>query len=54
MVLIIKRGTRKQKVNETLSRLKGAKRLDAFKYCGILKLKEDPMEIQKRLRNEWE
>jgi hypothetical protein len=23
------------------------------KYCGVLKLKEDPLVIQKRLRDEW-
>lgn len=26
---------------------------DTRKYCGILKLKEDPLAIQKRLRDEW-
>lgn len=25
-----------------------------LKYCGILKLKESPLAIQKRLRDEWE
>jgi hypothetical protein len=27
---------------------------DAKKYNGALKLKEDPLHIQKQLRNEWE
>jgi hypothetical protein len=27
---------------------------NAKKYNGIIKLKEDPLVIQKRLRNEWE
>ncbi len=27
---------------------------DAFKYCGIIKLTEDPLEFQKRIRDEWE
>ncbi|MCW3073817.1 MAG: hypothetical protein JWP69_886 [Flaviaesturariibacter sp.] len=26
---------------------------DIMKYCGIIKLEEDPQAIQKRLRNEW-
>ncbi|MDX1958987.1 MAG: hypothetical protein SFU98_10465 [Leptospiraceae bacterium] len=29
------------------------KLLNASKYCGILKLSEDPILIQKRLRDEW-
>lgn len=29
------------------------KGVDTKKYCGVLKLKEDPMVIQKRLRDEW-
>ena len=28
--------------------------LDAYEYCGTLKLKEDALAIQKRLRDEWE
>ncbi|MBB1287169.1 hypothetical protein HRH25_22520 [Flavisolibacter sp. BT320] len=27
--------------------------VDTKKFCGVLKLKEDPMAIQKRLRDEW-
>ena len=30
------------------------KHFDAFKYCGSIKLKEDPLAIQKRMRDEWE
>ncbi len=29
------------------------KGVDTKKHCGTLKLKEDPLAIQKRLRNEW-
>jgi hypothetical protein len=29
------------------------KGVDTKKFCGVIKLKEDPMAIQKRLRNEW-
>jgi hypothetical protein len=28
--------------------------VDTFKYCGTIKLKEDPLAIQKKLRNEWQ
>ncbi len=30
------------------------KSVDTKKYCGVLKLKEDALSIQKRLRDEWE
>lgn len=29
------------------------KKIDLYKYCGLLKLKEDPVILQKRWRNEW-
>ncbi len=29
------------------------KGVDTKKYCGVIKLKEDPLAIQKRLRDEW-
>lgn len=29
------------------------KGVDTLKYCGVLKLKEDPLVIQKKLRDEW-
>ena len=28
--------------------------LDAKKYCGTIKLKEDSLKYQKRIRDEWE
>lgn len=30
------------------------KGVDTLKYCGTIKLKEDPLAIQKKLRNEWQ
>lgn len=30
------------------------KGVDTKKFCGVLKLKEDPLAIQKRLRDEWQ
>ena len=29
------------------------KGVNTLKFCGILKLKENPLAIQKRLRDEW-
>jgi hypothetical protein len=53
MTIILKKG---QHLEEILpkSTSKGSKRLNAKKYVGVLKLKEDPLEIQKRMRDEWE
>lgn len=57
MVLVLEKGaTKKQmeQLNKKLSHLPARKKLDAKKYCGVIKLKEDPLVIQKKIRNEWE
>ena len=57
MVLILNKGASKKDIdliNEKLSQLSTRKKLDAKKYCGVIKLKEDPLVIQKKLRDEWE
>ena len=54
MTTIIKKGTAKKKIEQILAKLQGRKRLDAYKYCGVLKLNEDPLDMQKRVRDEWE
>ncbi len=32
---------------------RSARPFNALKYCGIIKLREDALAIQKRLRDEW-
>lgn len=56
MVLILKKGAGKKEINAIRKKLGKMpnKGVDTKKYCGVIKLKEDPLEIQKRLRNEWE
>jgi len=56
MVTVIKSGANKQMIAKRLETLYSApkKGFDASKYCGILKIEEDPLTIQKRLRDEWE
>ena len=54
MVTIIKKGSDKKEIEKALSKVKSKKQFDAYKYCGTLKLKEDALAIQKRMRNEWE
>ena len=53
MVSILKYGTRKDKIHIFLEKLNksGGKGIDTFKYSGTISLKEDPMQIQKKLRN---
>ncbi len=57
MVLVLKRGATKKEMellNQKLQKAHSRKKLDAKKFCGVIKLKEDPLEIQKKLRNDWE
>lgn len=57
MVTTLKYGSDKQAIKLILDRLKRQKSrssLDAYKYCGVITLAEEPLEIQKKLRDEWE
>lgn len=59
MVIVIDRNSGLQEIEKTLNNLmdlshnEKGKPIDAFKYCGIIKLDEDPLTIQKKMRNEW-
>jgi len=57
MIIVFKRGTTRSGIDKILKKLqrnKSSKGIDAFKYCGIINFPEDPLEFQKRMRNEWE
>ena len=57
MTFVLKRGATAAEMAELDKKLretKPAKTLDAKKFCGVLKLKYDPLNIQKQLRDEWE
>ena len=57
MVLVLRKGATKTEIdtlNKRLSQLPARKKLDAKKYCGVIKLREDPLAIQKKLRDEWD
>lgn len=43
-------GKLKSKMNAARKKMKG---LDAKKYSGVVKLKEDPVRYQNRVRSEW-
>ncbi len=56
MVTIIKRGSTKDEIKAKL-RLHGKEKkqkvINLKKFCGAIELKEDPLKIQKQIRNEW-
>ena len=57
MVLVLKKGATKkdiEAIEKKLYKEKSASGFNAKKYNGVLKLKDDPLNIQKGLRNEWE
>jgi hypothetical protein len=56
MVTIIKKGTSKEKIKDILNRhaRKRQRYIDLNKYCGVVKLTEDPLLLQKQWRDEWE
>jgi hypothetical protein len=52
-----KKGATKDEIAALEKKLYGQKPLagfDAKKYNGVLKLKQDPLAIQKQLRDKWE
>lgn len=57
MVLILKKGASRKDIATIEKNLYKENPLTGFnakKHNGVIKLKGDPMVIQKRLRNEWE
>ena len=60
MVVTISSTSSKKEIEQALEKLQKnvlkeqKKHFDAHKYCGVVKLKEDPLAIQKAMRNEWQ
>jgi len=57
MILILKKGASKkdiQEIEKNIYKEKASGGFDAKKYNSIMKLTEDPLTIQKNLRDEWE
>ena len=56
MVTVIQKGTSKEKIQSILDQRKRRRKkgVDLKKYCGLIQLKEDPVSLQKRWRDEWE
>jgi len=53
MVAVIKLNSTKQQIERILKKIKFRKGFNAYKYCGVVSLKESPVRIQKRMRDEW-
>jgi len=53
MVLIMKNSKDISRVKDLLSKRQVKKKFDAKKFCGALKVDEDALVIQRRLRDEW-
>jgi hypothetical protein len=54
MVTIIKKGAVLKNIRKALNSIERKKKyLDANKYCGTVKISEDAMLIQRKLRGEW-
>ena len=55
MVTIIKKGTSREEILIALKkRTVKIKSPDLKKYCGSISLPDDPLELQKKMRDEWE
>lgn len=58
MVVVIKRGMSRQRIQALLRKARAQKAtakkpVDVYKYVGVLKLEEDPVELQRKWRDEW-
>jgi hypothetical protein len=55
MITTIEKGTSGEKIRQALKKRPAKiKSPDLKKYCGSISLKEDPLELQKKWRDEWE
>ncbi len=54
MVLVLKKGASKKEIEVLEKKIKNKTGVDVVKYCGLIKLKEDALTIQKSVRNEWQ
>lgn len=54
MVLVLKKGASKKEIESLEKKLKTKNGVAVMKYCGLIKLKNDPVAIQKSMRNEWQ
>lgn len=56
MEIVIKKGMKKSGIEKKLKKLKNSskkKLFDPYKYLGKIDWKDDAMNIQKKMRSEW-
>jgi hypothetical protein len=53
MTVVIKANADKDTIKKALGALKHKGRLNAYEFLGCIKIKENPLDIQKKLRDEW-
>ncbi|MDZ7719987.1 MAG: hypothetical protein U5K72_14315 [Balneolaceae bacterium] len=54
MVTTIKKGASEESVKQKYEKLtKASKKNNLRKYCGVISLKKDPVELQRKWRDEW-
>ncbi|WKN42869.1 hypothetical protein [Tunicatimonas pelagia] len=57
MVTVLKAGSDKETIQSVWQQLREKpprRSLDAYKYCGTVRFKEDGLVLQKRWRDEWQ
>jgi hypothetical protein len=55
MTIVLKKGVPTSDIDKKINSEKVKQKLHDFeKYAGLITLNEDPLIIQKKLRNEWE
>lgn len=57
MVATLKKGVSKSKMNELLKKIVNNRKrrgVDTHKYCGVIQLNKDALQIQKEWRDEWQ
>ena len=53
MVLVLKKGASKKEMRTIAKKLNKKAGVNTKKYCGTISLTEDPLSIQKQMRDEW-
>lgn len=54
MVVVVKKGLGKKKLDEALQKIKYIKKFNSKRHLGKVKWDMDALEFQKKIRNEWD
>ncbi len=54
MTVVIKRFADKASIRKLLGTIPKISKFDSQKFCGVLKLKRSPLDIQREMRDEWQ